>query len=310
MRAYAACTRCRRAALLAYFGEAPPGGAANCGSCDVCLAPAHEAEDVAPQARLLLEAVRQTGGRYGAGVPVSVLMGSKSKEVTQPGRAFHTACSVYGKGAGRPEKWWKALLEQLLAAGLLAPETKTGGGGGGGAYTVYGLSPRGRGFLDSEEPLRLPQPPEMRALLGGGGGGGGGGSGGGAAEAAAPLTGARAAAEQALRQWRGARAQRDAKARRRRRRRAAAIAHPPARHSPPTRSSETPRCWSWRRACPAAPALCWPSRASARPKWPPSGKSCWACWRRTRRRPRRRARPRPGRRAAAAASAARAAGRR
>lgn len=69
MRDYATSTSCRRRALLSHFGE--PGASsqagATCGACDnCCRVTTHR--DMAPEARLLLAAVHQTGNTLGAGV--------------------------------------------------------------------------------------------------------------------------------------------------------------------------------------------------------------------------------------------------
>lgn len=81
MEEYCSGAGCRRALLLRHFREALPGGAAhNCGACDNCLrGPAAQSRDLSADARLLLAAVKQTGGKFGSGMPVNVLRGSGNK---------------------------------------------------------------------------------------------------------------------------------------------------------------------------------------------------------------------------------------
>jgi ATP-dependent DNA helicase RecQ len=65
-------TRCRRAALLGYFGETHPG---DCGNCDICLDPPHT-WDGTEAAQKLLSCVYRTGQRFGAGHVIDVLRGA------------------------------------------------------------------------------------------------------------------------------------------------------------------------------------------------------------------------------------------
>jgi len=162
VRAYAATTGCRRHQLLSHFGEAAPPRCA--GGCDNCLRPAQE-RDMGREARLLLAAVDQTGGFFGGAVPIGVLRGSRSTDVTKAGREFDKRCAVFGAGRDRSEKWWRALFDALLAARLLSPTTKTGGGAGGksSTFTVFGLSPTGRTELAANGPLLLPLSKELLA---------------------------------------------------------------------------------------------------------------------------------------------------
>lgn len=119
MRSYATSPGCRRAQLLGYFGEQRPDGP--CGGCDNCARPGGAlSRDLAPDARLLLAATLQTGEHYGSGVPVAVLLGSRGKDVTAPGRAFDRTCATFGRGAGRSDRWWKTLHALLVSQGLLA----------------------------------------------------------------------------------------------------------------------------------------------------------------------------------------------
>ena len=190
MRSYAASGRCRRATLLAHFGEALPADYSCGAGCDNCAAAAAAdaagagggsqggsqggKRDLGEPARLLLAATSQTGNRYGAGAPIAVLLGQKSKA------KGHDTAPVFGRGAGkgRTEKWWKTLHSLLVEEKLLTAECKTTSaysGGRGGAYVVFRVSPDGHKLLASHDPLVLAIPPEMRAEEGAGGAGGGGG---------------------------------------------------------------------------------------------------------------------------------------
>ena len=74
--AYCEGATCRRAALLAYFGEETPGE--NCGACDVCLG-TRAAPKIAPWTRRFLSAVAKTGQRFGMRHVADVLRGASQR---------------------------------------------------------------------------------------------------------------------------------------------------------------------------------------------------------------------------------------
>jgi ATP-dependent DNA helicase RecQ len=98
--AYCEASRCRRRILLEYFGEA----AGPCGNCDVCRAPS-ERVDATAEARRLLEAVRATGERFGAGRIIEAL----------------------GETSRKKEEW-QSLIRQMVGAGLLRHDIQGYGG--------------------------------------------------------------------------------------------------------------------------------------------------------------------------------------
>ena len=117
MLALCETAECRRAQMLAYFGETA-GGA--CGNCDTCLAPP-EVWDGTVAAQKLLSAVvrleRLGGPSFGAGQPIDILLGRKTPRVLSYG---HDRLSVFGIGGELREAEWRGVVRQLLASGLLA----------------------------------------------------------------------------------------------------------------------------------------------------------------------------------------------
>jgi len=109
--AYCEAPRCRRVVLLDYFGEATTP----CGNCDVCLDPP-ELFDGTVVAQKALSAVYRTGQRFGAVHVIDVLRGKKSDKAVQWG---HDQLSVFGIGADIDEAEWRAVIRQLVAAGML-----------------------------------------------------------------------------------------------------------------------------------------------------------------------------------------------
>ncbi|MBI2306473.1 MAG: DNA helicase RecQ [Rhodocyclales bacterium] len=109
--AYCEAPRCRRVVLLDYFGEKH----APCGNCDVCLDPP-DLFDGTVVAQKALSAVYRTGQRFGALHVIDVLRGKKSDKAAQWG---HDRLSVFGIGADLDDAEWRAVLRQLVAAGML-----------------------------------------------------------------------------------------------------------------------------------------------------------------------------------------------
>ncbi|TAL35955.1 MAG: DNA helicase RecQ [Spirochaetes bacterium] len=114
LTAYAETAECRRAPLLAHFGE--EYGVHNCGCCDNCTGPPAEQVDYTEQARKFISCVRRTGESFGYAHVVDVLRGSESKKILDYG---HQALSTYGIGGELSKKQWMALGRRLVAKGLL-----------------------------------------------------------------------------------------------------------------------------------------------------------------------------------------------
>jgi ATP-dependent DNA helicase RecQ len=131
---YCNTTGCRRKFLLEYFGEVV--SYTNCGNCDNCST-VQTSRDFSFEAGLLLEAVMQTGQRYGAGMPIDVLRGSKNSKLT--GKKFDKL-PTYGKGHHLSEKWWKAFASLLQVNGFLVDAMAN-------KYKITKLGPKGSTFL-------------------------------------------------------------------------------------------------------------------------------------------------------------------
>ncbi|WP_425956783.1 DNA helicase RecQ [Xylanimonas sp. McL0601] len=123
MLALCETVECRRAQMLAYFGEEHAG---DCGSCDTCVAPP-EAWDGTVAAQKVLSAVlrlaRERGQSFGVGQVVDILLGRDTEKVR---RFRHHELSVYGVGTDLAEPEWRAVVRQLLAQGLLTVEGEHG----------------------------------------------------------------------------------------------------------------------------------------------------------------------------------------
>ncbi|HEY2576049.1 MAG TPA: DNA helicase RecQ [Streptosporangiaceae bacterium] len=113
---------CRRAQLLAYFGEQ----SAACNNCDTCLSPP-ETWDGTIAAQKLLSAVyrlrHERNQKFGAGQVIDILLGKQTPKVSQH---RHDTLKVFGIGTELREPEWRGVVRQLLAEGLLAVEPEYG----------------------------------------------------------------------------------------------------------------------------------------------------------------------------------------
>ncbi len=144
---------CRRVALLRYFGEEWPEE--NCGACDICLSP-RETWDATTEAQQFLSCLyrlrQKSGCDFGLNHTVDVLTGSRNAKVLDRG---HDTLSTYaiGKTLARPE--WLALGREMVRRGFATQSADH--------FQTLGLSPEGRAWLKSGEPLTLTRAPHAAA---------------------------------------------------------------------------------------------------------------------------------------------------
>ncbi|KNB50211.1 DNA helicase RecQ [Streptomyces caatingaensis] len=123
MLALCEAVECRRARLLAYFGQRLPEP---CGNCDTCLTPP-VTWDGTIAAQKFLSAVyrlaRERRQKFGAGQIIDILLGKRTAKVIQHD---HDQLTVFGIGTELGAAEWRAVVRQLLALGLLAVEGEYG----------------------------------------------------------------------------------------------------------------------------------------------------------------------------------------
>ncbi|HWE87862.1 MAG TPA: DNA helicase RecQ [Pseudonocardiaceae bacterium] len=118
MLALCETVECRRARLLAYFGQ--QGG--TCGNCDTCLSPPETWDGTIPAQKLLstvLRLRRERRQKFGAGQVIDILLGKQTAKVVQH---EHDSLTVFGIGTELTEHGWRGVVRQLLAESLLAVE--------------------------------------------------------------------------------------------------------------------------------------------------------------------------------------------
>ncbi|HEX2262668.1 MAG TPA: RQC domain-containing protein, partial [Pseudonocardiaceae bacterium] len=150
MLALCETVECRRAQLLAYFGQ----HGTECGNCDTCLSPP-ESWDGTIAAQKLLSAVfrlnRERRQKFGAGQLIDILLGKITPKVSQFG---HESLTVFGIGSELRDGEWRGVVRQLLAQGLLAVE---------GDYGTLVLTDASAEVLRQQRQVLLRREPEQAA---------------------------------------------------------------------------------------------------------------------------------------------------
>jgi ATP-dependent DNA helicase RecQ len=137
---YAESVECRRAVLLAYFGESYP---APCANCDNCLEGA-ETWDGTVAAQKALSCVYRTGQRFGAAHLADILTGTASSAVLRHG---HERIKTFGAGRDLSTGEWRSVFRQLAAAGFLTVNL--------GEIAGFRLAEKSRPVLKGEQAVRF-----------------------------------------------------------------------------------------------------------------------------------------------------------
>jgi len=132
--AYCEAPKCRRQVLLSYFGDKNEP----CGNCDNCINPP-ELIDATDNLKLVLEAIRATGQRYGQGYVIDVARG-KTNEKTTARRADQL--EVFGSAKHMGDAFLKALIRQAISAGHIQMNIERMG--------VLSVTPSGESILSGE----------------------------------------------------------------------------------------------------------------------------------------------------------------
>lgn len=148
MTHFAEDERCRRVALLGYFGE--DWTEENCGACDQCLAP-REKWDATTDVQKLLSCIlrmrQKSGFSTGLGHAAEVITGGKSEKILRWG---HDSVSTYGLGRDQPRAYWVDLGRQLQRLGLLEASEDQ--------FATVSVTERGREILRARTAVHLIRP--------------------------------------------------------------------------------------------------------------------------------------------------------
>ncbi|MEV0847705.1 DNA helicase RecQ [Streptomyces sp. NPDC049954] len=152
MLALCETVQCRRAQLLAYFGQEPTGE--KCGNCDNCLTEPDTWDGTVAAQKALSTVVRLKRERnqsFGSGQVIDILLGRRTAKVI---RFDHDQLSVFGIGADLAEAEWRGVLRQLLAQRLLTVE---------GEYSTLAMTEEGGAVLRREREVPLRKEPKKPA---------------------------------------------------------------------------------------------------------------------------------------------------
>lgn len=138
--AYCEAVRCRRLALLSYFGETD---GEPCGNCDVCVDPP-KLVDGTREAQMLMSAILRTGQRFGAAHVIDVVRGADTEKVRDRG---HDRLPTWGVGSDRPKAFWQGLVRQCLAGGWLDLDIE--------GFGALRLTPAGEDVLKGKAGLQI-----------------------------------------------------------------------------------------------------------------------------------------------------------
>jgi len=167
---FAVAPVCRHQLLTEHFGQAYPGPEAGlrspglgCGACDVCLGETQqlEAQEALITAQKIISAVWRTGGRFGVGHVVQVLLGRKGEAIRRHG---HEQLSVYGLLGSEGEIAVRSWIDQLVVQGCLDLTERE-------QFTFLTMTPAGRDLCRLKENpdvgVRLGRYARQRGLFGG-----------------------------------------------------------------------------------------------------------------------------------------------
>jgi ATP-dependent DNA helicase RecQ len=141
MEFYAESPVCRRKQLLHYFGEEYKQE--NCGMCDNCIHPRERFEGM-DYVKTAIQAVKQTGERFGIQHLVNVIVGIEDDYVKSYG---HFDLPVYGTGGDENTDFWKSVVRQTLIYQYLEKDIENIG--------VLKISKRGEEFLKKPHQIEL-----------------------------------------------------------------------------------------------------------------------------------------------------------
>lgn len=141
---YAQTSRCRRIALLNYFGEDYPEK--NCQNCDNCLNP-KETFDATLLSQKILSCVARIKQRFGVAHLIKVLLGSEDQKVLQYG---HNQLSTFGIAKDYSAEELKFYIYELVQMGYLNITQDQ--------YPVVSLTSKSLPVLRGEEKIHLTKP--------------------------------------------------------------------------------------------------------------------------------------------------------
>lgn len=132
---YAESSICRRKILLHYFGEKYSED--SCDTCDNCINPKEQSEGK-QYIQLMIKVILELKERFKADHIVPFLVGNANTAIKSYKHHEH---KLFGAGKEKEEKYWNAVVRQLLVAGFLIKEIEN--------YGILKVSETGKAYLEN-----------------------------------------------------------------------------------------------------------------------------------------------------------------
>ncbi|MBU0667702.1 DNA helicase RecQ [Patescibacteria group bacterium] len=145
MVGYCELKKCRRKQLLNYFGE--NFDQSSCEACDVCLK-TENTFNAAEVSQKILKAIAETGGRFGAGHIINILLGSNQKRIRE---LRHNELNSYGSEVDHNKDALNQIIANLIEGKYIKRET--------GMYPTLSLTEKGAQLMNS---IRAGEPYEIQ----------------------------------------------------------------------------------------------------------------------------------------------------
>ncbi len=139
MQQFAEAASCRRQLLMNYFNEKHDG---NCKSCDFCLTAVDE-YDGTIEAQKIMSAIVRLDQRFGQGMVVDFIRGSKAQKITEEMRQLKT----YGIGVDKPDFFWNSVIRQLIQQEYILQSE--------GKYPILKITQKAHAVLNGKEKIML-----------------------------------------------------------------------------------------------------------------------------------------------------------
>ncbi|MEA2068827.1 MAG: DNA helicase RecQ, partial [Verrucomicrobiota bacterium] len=138
---FAEANACRRKSILGYFGETYEKD--NCKTCDVCMGDVERVDATVP-AQKIMSAIHRSGQKFGAVHIADIVVGADTQKVRQMG---HDQLKTYGAGRGRDRKYWRRVIDDLLAQDCILQNAEQ--------YSALELTPKGRQVLHGKKKFEV-----------------------------------------------------------------------------------------------------------------------------------------------------------
>ncbi|MBW6481949.1 MAG: DNA helicase RecQ [Vicingaceae bacterium] len=149
MVSYAETAVCRRRQLLNYFGEKyESDDCSEKGMCDNCAHPKEKFEGK-DEVKTLLQAVLGLNENFKSKFMAYFVAGNASSEIKAFNYNNHPLFGK-GKGKGKDDKYWEAIVRQCVIEGLLTKEIEN--------YGVLRVSDKGKAFIKKPTSITLIKP--------------------------------------------------------------------------------------------------------------------------------------------------------